>query len=434
MSKHLWWCVLSVGAVSAGSMVASAQCGSWVPGFGVPGMSGSGVNTAAAWDPDGAGPQPPSVIIEQRAALENSINRIESGFARAPASPLPAQPAAQRPAPQAPPAPPPAAARPASPPQPSQPKPASAAPQANNPAPHRRPPVTAPRPSQGSQPRSEPTFAGQSAEPLLPPMPVQRSRPSAPADPIPSLDADLPMMDDAVYAPESEYDISADARAGLDRRRPLLRLAIVLALVLGVLGGIGWLTYTAVDMLLSTGERAAQAPGAGEAGAEALDPASVYLTILSPQDTGALQTNGRGRAEIINEGNVDMIRLVSVRPGDSPAKPADPILLAIPEGVLAQVAGKNVKVEIKAKSGKDDQASFAIGCDFAGSTDACKRKRFQVGTQPNYAIFEVDFPADAANGGAYFLAISTDITSDAEATAEGDPIDIIQARLRFPKP
>lgn len=63
MSKHLWWCVLSVGAVSAGSMVASAQCGSWVPGFGVPGMNGAGVNTAGAWDPDGAGPLPPSFVV-----------------------------------------------------------------------------------------------------------------------------------------------------------------------------------------------------------------------------------------------------------------------------------------------------------------------------------------------------------------------------------
>jgi hypothetical protein len=270
----------------------------------------------------------------------------------------------------------------------------------------------------------------------MPPMPVQRPRPAAPIEPMPSLDSDLPMLGEASYAPESDYDISADARAGLDRRRPVLRIGIVLAVVLGVLGGLGWLTYAAVDLLLSTGGKTTQAAGtgSGEAGAESLDPNSVYLTILSPQDTGALQTNGRGRAEIVNEANADMIRLVSVRPSDSPAKPADPILLAIPEGVLAQVAGKNVKVEIKAKSGKEDQASFAIGCDFAGSTDACKRKRFQVGAQPNYAIFEVDFPADAANGGAYFLAISTDITSDAETTAEGDPIDIIQARLRFPKP
>jgi hypothetical protein len=80
----------------------------------------------------------------------------------------------------------------------------------------------------------------------------------------------------------------------------------------------------------------------------------------------------------------------------------------------------------------DEPATFAVGCDFNGA-DACGRKRFRVDQQPEDVVFTATFPDDAANGGKYFLAISTDVTSDSSVSSEGDPVDIISARLRFPK-
>ncbi len=331
-----------------------------------------------------AGPQPPAVINEQRVALENSISRIEAGFSLPPSQPAPVPPPApaQRPA----------AARVAAPP---------AAPVG----------------------RREPEF--------VPPPPEAGEDADYPAHD-PDMDYE-PGRDAEGYAEGDDFAVSADD-APVYRRTGGMRRVLPMLLLLIVLAGAGWLTYSLVSTLMEgAGSQAptATAP-AGTEGQPAQDADFVYISVLSPQDTTALQLEGRGTAQIVNQSNMEMIRLTSVRPEGKRSEQAEPILITLSEGVLSQVAGKNVTVEIQAKSGSTEPATFSIRCDFNGE-EACGRKRFPAGPQPGTIIFTVPFPADPQPGAKYNLMINTDVAQTSGPSAQGDPIDIISARLRYDK-
>ncbi|MEM7068737.1 MAG: hypothetical protein AAF478_07620 [Pseudomonadota bacterium] len=158
------------------------------------------------------------------------------------------------------------------------------------------------------------------------------------------------------------------------------------------------------------------------------DPAAGYMTILESGDLSTLITANRGQAELINELNQEMIRLVSVRGADR-SQPADPILLKLKAGVLEQISGKNVTFEIYAKSGTSSPAQFTVKCQF-GELGDCGRKRFRVGLQPEALIFGFDMGKVAQSNQNAFIAISTDTTEQASVTGKGDTIDIVYARLR----
>src|SRR5262245_15841937 len=52
-----------MAACAVGAPMAPGQCGGdWLAGQGVPGLYGT-VNSAMAWDPDGAGPEPTKLVI-----------------------------------------------------------------------------------------------------------------------------------------------------------------------------------------------------------------------------------------------------------------------------------------------------------------------------------------------------------------------------------
>ncbi len=239
---------------------------------------------------------------------------------------------------------------------------------------------------------------------------------------------------DDQYLPEVGFDIESDDRPVYRRQSGSLRRLLPIALVLVVLALGGWLVYTAVTVVIGaiTTAQAPQPAGTGDVGEAPADANSEFITVLSPTDTASLQTDGRGIAEIVNQSNIDMIRLTSVRPDDKKNDPAEPILLEIGEGTISRIAGKRVTVEIQAKSGSSSPATFAIGCDFAGE-DACGRKRFRVGLQPEAIVFTVTMPQSLAQGGKAYLTLSTDVTSTASLSAKGDPVDIGYAKLRFAK-
>jgi hypothetical protein len=328
-----------------------------------------------------AGPQPPAVINEQRVALENSISRIEAGFSLPPRQAAPVPPA---------------------------PAPAVPTPPAG--------PVTAGR--------REPEF-------VPPPPGAAEAYEADYADTYP--DIDRAENEAAGYADEyGNDDFYASAEDAPVYRRPGgMRRVLPLLLLLLVLAGAGWLTYSLVNTLIQDASQppAASAPAGGD-GQQATDSDFVYVSVLSPQDTSALQLEGRGTAQIVNQSNIEMIRLTSVRPEGKRSEQAEPILITLSEGVLSQVAGKNVTVEIQAKSGSNEPATFSIRCDFNGE-EACGRKRFPAGPQPGTIIFTVPFPPDPQPGGKYSLMINTDVAQTSGPSAQGDPIDIISARLRY---
>ncbi len=323
----------------------------------------------------GAGPQPPQAIQVQRDALENCIKRIEAGY-------LPPQ-------------------------QPEfAPEPDFVEPSVSPPTPE-HPPVDFPA---EAAPDYEPGHPEQFADP------------------------DFPEVDD--YGPQDENDLFLEetARAGYSvdgsgLRRPLAIFAFFCLLLI-----TGWLIYTLINTL---------SPGtSNQASVEDTPPAisqdqiiddqssTPFITILSPSNTDALETAGRGRAQIVNQSNLELIRLTSVRPSQELAQSAKPILINISPGVMEQIEGRRITVEILAKSGGTGPATFSISCLF-NETEACGRKRFRIGLQPEAIVFAMNVPqVNPASADGHF-ALNTDITGSASITGQGDVVDILYARLRL---
>jgi len=231
---------------------------------------------------------------------------------------------------------------------------------------------------------------------------------------------------------EQEYyepNLSALPRRRSAFARSILILGLLLALAL-----TGWLIYFVTESYLGAGSSSARGDAAQTGDASRRDGTenADYITILSPQDTGALDTAGRGTAEIVNQSNIEMIRLVSLRPEEKRNEPAPPITLTLSPGVLLQISGKRITIEILAKSGSPGPVGFAVGCEFDGQ-DLCGRKRFRVGIQPEAIVFTVNVQNTLKENSSAFLTISTDITGSAALTGAGDPVDILYARLRVPK-
>lgn len=247
-------------------------------------------------------------------------------------------------------------------------------------------------------------------------------------------DAGLP-DENPLAADEPQYAEEEYAPGNLDvlpRRRSSFSQAVgVLAVVVAV-AVAGWAVYALyASMTTDKSAVSGQTDGAGKAQRDLADGAT-YITILSPAETAALDTAGRGKADIVNQSNIEMIRLVSLRAENRRGEPALPILLAIAPGVLSQIAGNRVTIEILAKSGSSGPVGFAIGCEFGGE-DICGRKRFRVGIQPEAIVFTMNVKPEMATAAKAFLSINTDITSAAQQTGEGDPVDILYARLRLTK-
>ncbi|MEC9342594.1 MAG: hypothetical protein VYD64_01990 [Pseudomonadota bacterium] len=359
-----------------------------------------------------SGAQPPEVITRQQTALEASIRRIEAEYlARTPLR------------------------------RPAEPRTA--------PAPRREaaaPPLHGP----GVRGQGEGLRAGDEG--------VRGAR-QRPQSMFPELDTpdfadaygDSPEMPDIPHA--AQYDEPGIGRGRARRARgyeghdydaddsestALRRIIAVLALI-AILGVIGWLGYSLVTSVMGVlGSAQSEPPpavteprNADLAERDVIAEDSSYITILSPTDTTALEIAGRGKAEIVSQSNLEMIRLVSLRNAGGLDEPAPPILIELGEGVLPRIAGKRITVEILAKSGSTGPASFAVGCAFDG-LDPCGRKRFRVGIQPEAIVFTIDVDPGLATAESATLMISTDITSTAPLTGEGDAIDIVYARLRLP--
>ncbi|MEM9332862.1 MAG: hypothetical protein AAGA53_16190 [Pseudomonadota bacterium] len=215
------------------------------------------------------------------------------------------------------------------------------------------------------------------------------------------------------------------------RRRRSQRFFIWLLATLGIIAVLAWLAYYLFvafsdgSIFGLDGGQSAQNPNNLSVEGQSAD----YITILEPADLSTLVTANRGQAQLINELNLEMVRLVSVRNDDDPTRQAVSFLIRFKPGVIEQISGKNVTVEIYAKSGAPSPAQFILKCNL-GSVDGCGRKRFRVGIQPEALIFGFQMPQNADPNGNYHIAINTDTTENAATTGRGDALDIVYVRLR----
>ena len=230
---------------------------------------------------------------------------------------------------------------------------------------------------------------------------------------------------------QNYYETQESIPLGFSKRRKTQKRFFWTLLTLLVLGLLAWATYIAVMSVLdgsligqNNDNGLKQNPNAISRQADSEN----YITVIEAGDLSSLVMSGRGKAQIVKQLNSDMIRVNSVRDALNRAEPALPILIKLKPGVLKQISGKRVTVEIFAKAGGGETAHFAVGCEFGNLTE-CGRKRFLAGSQPNASVFA--FQMDNVNNinQDMFLTLSTDTTSQAAVTGKGDILDIVYIRL-----
>ena len=285
-------------------------------------------------------------------------------------------------------------------------------------------PVAKPAPELNVQPAME------TVQPVAPtrPDPVMAAEPQIRQDEI-----DI-QLQETVGTPEqlqdAHYHEQENIPLGFSKRRKKQKRVlwtIIVLLILGLLAWIGYIVFT--NMLNGT------LLGANDKGPK-LNPNSVsrqadsenYITVINANDLSSLSTAGSGKAQIVNQLNSNMIRVNSVRDALNRVEPAAPMLIRLKPGVLKQISGKRVTVEIFAKSGGSDSAHFAVGCEFGNLTE-CGRKRFLAGSQPNASVFAFNMDEVTNINEDMFLTLSTDTTSEAAVTGKGDVLDIVYIRL-----
>jgi len=209
------------------------------------------------------------------------------------------------------------------------------------------------------------------------------------------------------------------------RPKPIRYIIWLIALVILII--VGWIVYMVASDYLVTPQSKPLSQQITQ-NSDGSNPGT-FVTILEPEQPGALVTAGNGTAQIVNDSTNPVIRIMSVRQAETRVTQADPLLLELAPGILKAIAGKKVTVEIMAKSGDSSPATFAVSCDF-GELGECGRKRFRIGLQPEAVIFSIQISADYKEGQRAFLAINTDVTSAAALSGNGAKIDILYARIR----
>ena len=269
-------------------------------------------------------------------------------------------------------------------------------------------------------------FYDKKPTPQLSPQPPAKDQQNPPSERAPAgLESFLQNASSPAPPTSSEQYSEPTPQYARPRPKPIRYFIwVVLAAILLV---AGWVAYM---LTVSYLEPTADQPVVGQ-NLQVLetDDAAGFVTILDPAQPGALITAGNGTAEILSETSQPAIRIMSVRKADASDIPAKPLLLELAPGILKNIAGKKVTVEIMAKSGDSGAATFAVSCDF-GELGDCGRKRFRIGLQPEAVVFSIQISADLKEGQRAFLAISTDVTSAAAISGKGAKIDIVYARIR----
>lgn len=297
-------------------------------------------------------------------------------------------------------------------PQPVQPKPAQAqaAPVAPEPAPAPIPNIQPPEPPQSQQVQPE----------------VQRQ-------PEPVVQQQTEVNIDAQQAPHSPqyYEEEENLPIGFSKRRKTQKRFLWTLVILVILGLLAWIIYIATHHVMDSSLLSQDDNGGNKLNPNSIslqEDADNYITVINANDLSSLSTSGSGKAQIVNQLNSNMIRINSVRDPLNRSEPASPMLIRLAPGVLKQISGKRVTVEIYAKAGGGDTAHFAVGCEF-GNLSECGRKRFLAGSQPNASVFAFQMDQVSDINQDMFLTLSTDTTSEAAVTGTGDVLDIVYIRL-----
>ncbi len=95
--------------------------------------------------------------------------------------------------------------------------------------------------------------------------------------------------------------------------------------------------------------------------------------------------------------------------------------MAIGPGVVGEIAGANVRIEVTAGSPDGTAREFSVRCLFGG-TSLCERQRFSTTMSEEAFIFDVPVPADARSPASIAIEPGVNGTTN--------DVDVFSLRLR----
>lgn len=206
---------------------------------------------------------------------------------------------------------------------------------------------------------------------------------------------------DGTWTPGGDRTV-ADAAAPARSGRSVLLAAVAVAVVLALLA------YFVGGMIRGSGVGASTA----QSETSALD----WITVFSGDDLESLSTPEGGRIEAApRSGGRDAVRV------SGPATGEGEVLMAIGPGVVGEIAGSNVRIEVTAGSPDGTPRAFSVRCLFGG-TSLCERQSFSTTMTEEAFIFDVPVPADARSPASIAIEPGVDGTTN--------DVDVFSLRLR----
>lgn len=157
-------------------------------------------------------------------------------------------------------------------------------------------------------------------------------------------------------------------------------------------------------------------------GPQSLNPgagfSSDWTNIYRPGRDGAPQARGNASAEIIEEEESTVVRIISLS-GDAGGE----VLVPLPAEVMQALAGRKSLLALTVRTASADATQIYVTCEFSVLGD-CGRHRFDVTYDTTDVLFELDYDRALAPNEGGNLVINSDISGG------GKGIDLVAVRIR----
>lgn len=222
---------------------------------------------------------------------------------------------------------------------------------------------------------------------------------------------------DDEHAGHQPQDPHADYEPGTDRHPPRRGLVSTPTLI-----GIGAALFLVIALyVISTIFQSGDAVPAGDGDnatvtGEAASPTDIsWINVFSGGNIETLSTPEGGRVEAITANGREAVRM------QSPSGQTSEVMLAVGPGLVGEIAGSTVRVELTAGSPDSRAREFSVRCLFASSS-ICDRQRFVTSMQEEAFVFDIAVPGDATSPAT--LAIAPGVGG------EGSDLDLFAVRMR----
>lgn len=213
------------------------------------------------------------------------------------------------------------------------------------------------------------------------------------------------------------------------RRRGIFASMFSAAVMLSFLGiGVWWLIESGA--LKSAAERDTSVPNPPPSlsrddfagGPQQLNPGSGFsgewANVFTPGRDGAPEVRGNASAEVIEEAEGNVLRIISGSGGTD-----GEVLVPLGADVMQALAGRNSVLALTVRSASPEATQIYVKCEFSVLGE-CGRRRFDVTYDTTDILFSLDYDrALAPNEGGY-LVINSDISG------AGKGIDLLAVRIR----